>query len=399
MHRRKRIIALAAAFVLFVSPVCSGSRVMASSLEDKKQDALNQIKEIKADINSVKDKISDLKSSKSSLQNYITELDQQAAQLDSQLTELSEAIDVKNGEIEETKEALDRAIDTVNTQYEAMKKRIQYMYENGDYSYLNMLLEASSMSDLLNRAEFASQMVDYDRRMLVSFQEAKQTVEDTKAQLEQEQAELEGMQEEVTEQKEAVDLLIDTKTQEIAEYQQKIANAEAEADDYAQQLDEQEKLLEKIENQIAAEAAKKAQELEASGGVVSASGFMWPCPSSHRITSYFGPRSQPTAGASTNHKGIDIGAASGSTIVASADGVVTTATYSSSAGNYIVISHGGGISTVYMHCSSLYVSVGTKVSQGQSIAAVGSTGYSTGPHLHFGVIKNGTYVNPLNYVS
>ena len=399
MHRRKRIIALAAAFVLFVSPVCSGSRVMASSLEDKKQDALNQIKEIKADINSVKDKISDLKSSKSSLQNYITELDQQAAQLDSQLTELSEAIDVKNGEIEETKEALDRAIDTVNTQYEAMKKRIQYMYENGDYSYLNLLLEASSMSDLLNRAEFASQMVDYDRKMLVNFQEAKQVVEDTKAQLEQEQAELEGMQEEVTEQKEAVDLLIDTKTQEIAEYQQKIANAEAEADDYAQQLDEQEKLLEKIENQIAAEAAKKAQELEASGGVVSASGFMWPCPSSHRITSYVGPRSQPTAGASTNHKGIDIGAASGSTIVASADGVVTTATYSSSAGNYIVISHGGGISTVYMHCSSLYVSVGTKVSQGQSIAAVGSTGYSTGPHLHFGVIKNGTYVNPLDYVS
>ena len=198
MHRRKRIIALAAAFVLFVSPVCSGSRVMASSLEDKKQDALNQIKEIKADINSVKDKISDLKSSKSSLQNYITELDQQAAQLDSQLTELSEAIDVKNGEIEETKEALDRAIDTVNTQYEAMKKRIQYMYENGDYSYLNLLLEASSMSDLLNRAEFASQMVDYDRKMLVNFQEAKQVVEDTKAQLEQEQAELEGMQEEVT---------------------------------------------------------------------------------------------------------------------------------------------------------------------------------------------------------
>ena len=167
----------------------------------------------------------------------------------------------------------------------------------------------------------------------------------------------------------------------------------------ARNLKEQEKLLEKIENQIAAEAAKKAQELEASGGVVSASGFMWPCPSSHRITSYFGPRSQPTAGASTNHKGIDIGAASGSTIVASADGVVTTATYSSSAGNYIVISHGGGISTVYMHCSSLYVSVGTKVSQGQSIAAVGSTGYSTGPHLHFGVIKNGTYVNPLDYVS
>ena len=160
-------------------------------------------------------------------------------------------------------------------------------------------------------------------------------------------------------------------------------------------LAEQERLLDQIEQQIAAAAAAAAQEGDGDGG---ASGFIWPCPSSHRITSNFGPRPQPTAGASTNHKGIDIGAGYGSAIVASASGRVTTSTYSSSAGNYIVISHGNGMSTVYMHCSALYVSVGQMVSQGETIAAVGSTGYSTGNHLHFGVIKNGTYVNPLNYV-
>ena len=96
---------------------------------------------------------------------------------------------------------------------------------------------------------------------------------------------------------------------------------------------------------------------------------------------------------------IDIGASSGSAIVAASSGRVTTATYSSSAGNYVVISHGGGISTVYMHASALYVSEGDTVSAGDTIAAVGSTGFSTGPHLHFGVIVNGSYVNPSGYVN
>ena len=151
-------------------------------------------------------------------------------------------------------------------------------------------------------------------------------------------------------------------------------------------------MLNEIEDQIA-----RAANPDAYQG--SATGFIWPCPGYTRISSYFGPRPQPTAGASTNHKGVDLAAPYGSAILASAAGVVTTSTYSSSAGNYIVIAHGNGTSTVYMHCSALLVSVGETVEQGEKIAKVGSTGYSTGNHLHFGVIKNGTYVNPLNYVS
>ena len=127
--------------------------------------------------------------------------------------------------------------------------------------------------------------------------------------------------------------------------------------------------------------------------------LIWPCPSSSRITSYFGSRSAPTKGASTNHKGIDIGAPTGTEIIAAAGGEVVTATYSSSAGNYIMISHGNSMYTVYMHCSSLSVSEGDQVKQGQVIGKVGSTGYSTGPHLHFGVRYDGEYRNPLNYVS
>ncbi len=126
--------------------------------------------------------------------------------------------------------------------------------------------------------------------------------------------------------------------------------------------------------------------------------MIWPC-TSRTISSYYGTRTSPTAGASTNHKGIDISASSGSAIYAAASGTVTTAGYSSSQGNYIVISHGSGVSTVYMHCSALYVSAGDSVTSGQTIAAVGSTGISTGPHLHFGVMVDGSYVNPLTYVS
>ena len=154
----------------------------------------------------------------------------------------------------------------------------------------------------------------------------------------------------------------------------------------------QERLLNEIEDQIA-----RAANPDAYQG--SATGFIWPCPAYTRISSYFGPRPQPVPGASTNHKGVDLAAPYGSAILASASGVVTTSTYSKSAGNYIVLAHGSGMSTVYMHASALLVSVGETVEQGEVIAKLGSTGYSSGNHLHFGVIKNGTYVNPLNYIS
>lgn len=125
---------------------------------------------------------------------------------------------------------------------------------------------------------------------------------------------------------------------------------------------------------------------------------MWPATQGTRISSPFGRRSAPVAGASTFHKGIDIPCPSGSDIVAAESGTVLIATYSSSAGNYVMINHGNGIMTVYMHNSQLCVSVGQQVSKGQVIAKAGSTGYSTGPHCHFGVKLNGEYVNPVNFL-
>lgn len=398
------LLALTLAAAFLVPCVGPGMRLSATSgqkseeekaLEKKKENALDKIDSIKSDINTVEKKIKDLKDTKSNLQTYISQLDGQVNTLEGQISALeedireqTEAIQVKTGELE-------AAEAEAQEQYEMMKKRICYMYEKGDQSVLVLLLESESLAEMMNRAEYAVQMTAYDRQMKEELKEIRDEIEARKVELEEEKETQEDMLEELEAQKVAVNRAIDAKTKEIASYQEQINTAAGEQSDYEKQLAEQEKLLEQIEGQIAAAAAARAAAEDGDGG---ASGFVWPCPASHRITSSFGPRSAPTAGASTYHKGIDIGAGSGSAILAAASGRVTTSAYSSSAGNYVVISHGNGVSTVYMHASARYVSEGDMVSKGQTIAAVGSTGYSTGPHLHFGVIVNGSYVNPLNYV-
>lgn len=367
-----------------------------SDLEAQRQETQDRIDDIKSDIESAEEKIEELENSKSSLQSYISQLDREANDLEQRIQELNGEIENKEEEVEQAKLELEEAVETADQQYEDMKMRIRYLYENGTPSMLELLLTSQSFADFLNRSTYVSQMTSYDRQMLDEYIAQKEAVEQKKAELELEEEELRLLADAAAEQKEAVEALISAKNAEIASYQAQIDSESSNADAYEKDLAEQERLLDQIEQQIAAAAAAAAQESDGDGG---ASGFIWPCPSSRRITSNFGPRPQPTPGASTNHKGIDIGAGYGAAIVASASGRVTTSTYSSSAGNYIVISHGNGMSTVYMHCSALYVSVGQMVSQGETIAAVGSTGYSTGNHLHFGVIKNGTYVNPLGYVS
>ncbi|MCI8597788.1 MAG: peptidoglycan DD-metalloendopeptidase family protein [Lachnospiraceae bacterium] len=370
-------------------------KVDTDELEDQKQDTLDKIKDIKSDLEDVKNKIHALEQEKSNLQNYIAKLDQESNTLSAQIQELSDDIDAKKEEISQTKEELEEAERVADKQYEDMKIRIQYLYENRTPSYLELLLTAQNMADFLNRSSYAAEISRYDREMLDQYIAQKETIAETKEKLEAEEEELTLMSDAAKEQKEAVDALIQKKTAQIQSYQSQIESQYGEMSNAQGDLEEQERLLNQIEEQIAAAALANAMADDGDGG---ASGFAWPCPSSRRITSGFGPRSQPIAGASTNHKGIDIGASGGAAIIASAGGRVTTSTYSNSAGNYVVISHGNGISTVYMHCSALYVSVGDVVSQGQTIAAVGSTGFSTGNHLHFGVIKNGVYVNPSNYV-
>lgn len=371
-----------------------------------------------ADIESAKKKVSALEEEKKKMEGtlkqleglksdaaaYVKQLDASMDSLEQEIDSLENRMEEKQGEISEAKIQLEEAKKEEARQYADMKLRIRYMYENGNTGFLDAIAQAGSISELLGRAEYVSQIAEYDRKMLVKFGEIRSQVADKEAQLEKEHEALAELMESTKAKQDSVKQLLTTKQTELASYNAKIDSAQDALDQYEADIKAQEAEMKKIEAEMKRreEEARKKAEAEGKKYTVSNLGnisFKWPCPSSSRVTSGFGDRESPTEGASSNHKGIDIGAGTGAAIVAAADGEVVIATYSYSAGNYIMIDHGGGVSTVYMHCSQLLVSKGAKVTKGQTIAKVGSTGYSTGPHLHFGIRSGGSYVNPRNYVS
>ena len=365
----------------------------------------------KKDVDSAKGKISSIEEEKKKTEQAIKELETLKAdtetyvrKLDSQLETLNAEVNRLEGNIRDKEKTIEETAVKLDEAGKVEKKRIKYMYEKGDSSYLDLLLQSKSMSELLNRAEYISKISEYDRNMLDQYAAVKDGIADDKAQLEKEKAELVVLQEQTTSKKNSVETLVNEKSAELKKVNSQIGTKTAQVEAYEKDIKAQEDKIKQIEAEIKRQEEEARKKAEAAGqkyNTVSIGNikFIWPCPSSSRITSGFGGRESPTEGASSNHQGIDIGAPTGSNIVAAADGTVTISTYSYSAGNYIMLNHGGGVSTVYMHCSQLLVSAGDTVKQGQVIAKVGSTGYSTGPHLHFGVRLNGSYVNPAKYVS
>lgn len=373
-------------------PIYASETEEIKQLEAERQQALEMIEGLKSSISTVQKDIDNLTIEKKDIQSYINSLDAQMNIVTNEISDFESEIEKKIVSIEETKKSLEQAKEVCEQQYEAMKLRIRYMYENGKASMLEMFVGSKSMAEMLKQATFMEAVYTYDRNMLDEYTAIKDEIVIKEAVLEAELTELELMQSELTVQKENLNNIINQKKGELTVKASEINDALGNQKEYKEQLEQQKKLL----NQIEEEIAKAANPDQYTGTIT---GFVWPCLGYTRISSYFGPRPQPVPGASTNHKGVDLAAPYGTAIVASASGTVTTSTYSNSAGNYIVIAHGNGISTVYMHCSSLLVSVGDNVEQGEIIAKVGSTGYSSGNHLHFGIIQNGTYVDPLGYIS
>nr|WP_034859679.1 M23 family metallopeptidase [Hungatella hathewayi] len=371
-----------------------------------------------SDINKAKDKASSLEEEKKKVETtlknleglkadmeaYVRELDASLESVSQEVTNLEWQIHDKEMDIERAGQELLGAKLVEQQQYQAMKLRIQYMYEMGETNFIDMLLQSKDMGQFLNRAEYIARITEYDKKKLDEYRAVKKDIAGREAVLEEEHAELMELKDATEIKRASVEELLKAKRSELEAFDVQISSAEGKISKYEQDIKDQEDRIKKIEAEIKRkeEAAKK--EAEAIGKKYNTTSignikFIWPCPSSSRITSEFGARESPTEGASTGHKGMDIGAASGSSIRAAAAGEVTISTYSYSAGNYIMINHGGGVSTVYMHCSQLLVSEGETVTQGQEIAKVGSTGVSTGPHLHFGIRVNGDYVNPAGFVS
>ncbi|MBR4718660.1 MAG: peptidoglycan DD-metalloendopeptidase family protein, partial [Lachnospiraceae bacterium] len=227
--------------------------------------------------------------------------------------------------------------------------------------------------------------------------ETSQQITDVKAKLEQEEIELEEAHEDLESEQSALEELISAKETQIVAYETDINNKEAAIKEYEAEIAAQDEIIKTLEKRIAEERRRLEEENRSlrsyDGGM-----FKMPCPNYTRISDDYGNRMHPILNVEKFHNGVDFAAPSGSPILAAYDGDVVAAGYSSSMGNYIMIDHGDSLYTIYMHASALYVSTGQTVGKGDKIAAVGSTGRSTGPHLHFGVRLNGNYVSPWKYL-
>lgn len=354
--------------------------------------------EIQQGITDAKALLERLKGQQQDLYLYAREVDAILLELDEKIELLNEQIELKELQIEQTKQELAEAKEVERQQYEAMKVRIRFMYEEGDAYYLEMLFSSTGFADMLNKADYIEAVSAYDRRKLEEYIRNEQLIELCQQELEAQEEALQMQRTGVIEEQEAQRALREQAQMEIASKQNQIDEEMATVEQWNAELQAQTETIEALEQQIAAEK-KRLLELNQPQQRYDGGAFAWPCPSSKNVTSQFGWRMHPVLNYNRFHNGVDIGAKSGSPILAAYDGKVVAASYTSAMGNYIMIDHGDGLYTIYMHCSQLYVSEGQYVVRGETIAAVGSTGISTGPHLHFSVRLNGEYVDPLTYIS
>lgn len=388
------IAVLCAAFPQYVS----ADELTNESIQKKEseiKELKNEKQQLQSGLTNVKAIKQQLENAKADLDKYVTELDNNLMTIQAKIEELGELISRKEEEITQKEAELEEAIAVQTAQYEAMKKRIRFMYERGDTMYMEMLLKSGSFSDMLNKAEYIERLSAYDRKMLDKYVEYTEYVTVCKEALEEEREVLGEAKKAKEEEEASVNELLAAKEQEIARVSSDIAVQSEAIKAYEAEIASQNETIKALEAAVAAErkALAEANARKYDGGV-----FAWPAPSYTRISDDYGYRMHPTLHVEKFHNGVDMAAPGGSAILAAYDGKVVAAAYSSSMGNYIMIDHGDNLFTIYMHASALYVSTGQEVSRGQKIAAVGSTGRSTGNHLHFSVRLNGNYVSPWSYL-
>lgn len=331
---------------------------------------------------------------------------------------IEEQIAVYQELIDRKEEELAAATAAETEQTALLRERIRSMEENGGYSYLAFIFDADSVPEILARAADVNDIMHYDRELEKSLQKSREDVETIKREYEIAKAEQDAINEELAARREQLNAQVSAACELIANLDELSHDAQAEYDAIAQAEEEAMRdLMKAMQEYAAQQAAQKMWYGGASGGAAasgaSTSGggananstngspafngsFIWPVDSTY-VTSRYGERSAPTAGASTNHKAIDIGASSGAPIYAAADGQVANATYNDGLGYYVSIEHDGETATRYSHMTNFIVQPGEYVKQGQIIGYVGESGIATGSHLDYAVIKNGQQVDPMQY--
>lgn len=374
-------------------------RKQLNKLKDEKKEITAQIEEVQLLYDANATEIDGLISQKNAIDQEITLLHQQVDNINQQIATYAVLIADKQDELDDAQERLDYLT-------EKNKERVRAMEEEGKLSYWSIVFKANSFSDLLDRMDMMQEINAADHRRLMEMAEAAQLVETTQAELAAQKDELETTRTELHD----AELVLEAKREEADGI---LTELIARGDEFQAKLDESEELQSQLMNEIAqaekdlkvaeykewlATSRPSGTETDPSSQTPNSSGWIKPL-RSYTITSSFGNRVHPVLGYTRFHEGVDMAAYTNTPIYAARGGQVTKAAYQDGgAGYYVNINHGDGFSSIYMHMTRYIVSAGQYVSQGQVIGYVGSTGLSTGPHLHFGIAKNGSYVNPMKYI-
>ncbi len=318
------------------------------------------------------------------------EIDAQISEVQSAINGYQSEIDRKNVAIEASEQKINRLTADIQVQNAHYNKRAKRLIKKGNVSYAEILLQSKSIDDMLTRISIVKRVAKYDSDKLDEIESSMTEVKQLKEELLVQKSEVLKLK-----------AVQDEKKAELDGYRQE---SQAIIDDLQKDIETFQKEYDRakqLEAQARAEAERARQQSQTKYNLPSTytgGAFHWPSATTHLVTSPYGYRIHPVTGKSRFHAGIDIGAAYGTAILAANAGVVIVSGYNAGGyGNYVVINHGGGYTTLYAHCSSVNVSVGQQVSRGQVIASCGSTGMSTGPHIHFEVQYNGQTTNPMQY--
>lgn len=391
MKHTRRILSLLMALLLVFALAPAETLVpVAHAVTQEQIDNLKgAAKELANESSKLKLQLAELKDQRTSAIQRKNLLDQQIDLTVQQIDNTEKQISGFETMLAQTAYELEENRKQEEAQYAIFCERARVMEEAGSSSYWEVLFKADSFSDLLSRLSDVQEVMNYDQGVLDQLRQLQEDIRIKQA----EQEDLMAQSEEAKAALEAHKLELD---QQYAEAEALVAEIQANVDEYQDQLDE----LNAEREQIQAEIVKKSNELAQQMNMTATKGgYIWPETVSRRITSPMGSRNTGIPGASTNHKGVDIGGVGYTTnVLATKAGVVITSKLSSSYGNYVVISHGPGNTTLYAHMSSRSVKEGDTVTQGQVIGVTGNTGISRGAHLHYEITENGSRVNPLDYL-
>jgi murein DD-endopeptidase MepM/ murein hydrolase activator NlpD len=391
-------LALLMIFTVIYGVVDSLTHTASAAVTQSQIDSLKkQAGELDKKKQAVQSELNSLKYEQSSNMAKKKVLDERISLTEEEIANINEQIETYNKLIDEKAVEVIKAQTRENEQMDLYRQRIRAMEEYGAISYIAVIFDANSFSDLLARIDFVSGVMSADKTTYIKLQDARVETIAAKTAMEASKLEQEGERERLA-----------LKEIELAEQLSQAEAVIAALDDsietstahYREISEEREKLQANINEKVNELRRQEEARVRSGGSAVVGSGqLLWPSASSNYVTSLFGTRYHPIYHYYKMHDGVDIGARYGTSVYAADSGTVVTSAYSSSYGNYVVLSHGNGMTTLYAHMSTRKVKDGETVSKGAVVGLVGSTGASTGPHLHFEVSVSGSRVDPLKYFS